>query len=190
MRTLVMTVVLLCLAGAGAARAFDVEEIEIHGFASTGYIKTDHNNYLVLSEDGSFEFNEAGLNVTTALSENLRVGVQLFSRDLGDVGNNDIELDWALLDYHWNEALGLRVGRIKIPMGLYNDTRDYDLLRTSILLPQGLYNVYFREAEIAYQGAGLYGNLALAAGGRLGYDLCGIRALAYKVGACLPLRWP
>ncbi len=173
MRKLVMTVVLLFLACGGMAHAFDPDNIEIHGFASTGYIKSEKNNYLLLSEDGSFEFNEAGINVTTALSDNIRVGMQLFSRDLGDVGNNDIELDWAFLDYHWNEALGLRAGRIKIPMGLYNDTRDYDMLRTSIFLPQGVYNVYFREAEIAYQGAGLYGNLSLAAAGRLGYDLYG-----------------
>ncbi|MCP4404356.1 MAG: hypothetical protein GY801_44530 [bacterium] len=131
MRTFGMTVVLLFLAGVGTAHAFDSDGIEIHGFASTGYIKTDQNNYLVLSEDGSFEFNEAGLNVTTSLSENIRVGMQLFSRDLGDVGNNNIELDWAFLDYQRNEALGLRLGRIKIPMGLYNDTRDDDMLRTS-----------------------------------------------------------
>ncbi len=173
MRQLGMTVVLLCLAGAGMAQAFDPDEIEIHGFASSGYIQSDHNNYLLLSEDGSFEFNEAGLNVTTSLSENIRAGMQLFSRDQGDVGNNDITLDWAFLDYRWKEALGLRLGRIKTPLGQYNDIRDYDMLRTSILLPQGLYNEFFREAMIAYQGAGLYGNISLGAGGRLGYDAYG-----------------
>ena len=171
MQKIVMTLVLLFLAGFGTAYAFDADEIEIHGFASTGYMKTDQNNYLLRSEDGSFEFNEAGLNVTTSLNENIRVGMQLFSRDLGSVGNNDVKLDWAFLDYQWKEALGLRVGRIKTPMGLHSDTRDYDMLRTSILLPQGVYNEYFREAEIAYQGAAVYGNIALGSGGRFGYDI-------------------
>jgi len=171
MRKILVTFILLFLAGAGTAHAFDADDIEIHGFASTGYLKTDHNNYLLLSENGSFEFNEAGLNVTTFLNDNLRAGMQVFSRDQGDVGNNDIKLDWAFLDYQWKEMLGLRVGRIKTPIGLYNETRDYDMLRTSILLPQGLYNTYYREAMMAYQGAGLYGNLPLAAGGRFGYDL-------------------
>ncbi len=171
MQKLVMVILILFLAGAGMAYAFDPDDIEIHGFASTGYIETNHNNYLLLSEDGSFEFNEAGINIATSLNDNIRVGMQLFSRDQGDVGNNDIKLDWAFLDYQWKEALGLRVGRIKTPLGQYNDTRDYDMLRTSILLPQGAYNEYFREAEIAYQGAGVYGNIALGSGGRFGYDL-------------------
>ncbi len=173
MRKFVMTIVLLFLAGVGTAHAFDPDELEIHGFASTGYIKTDKNNYLLLSEDGSFEFNEAGINVSTSLNENIRVGMQLFSRDLGNVGNNDVQLDWAFLDYQWKEVLGLRVGRIKTPAGLYSDTRDYDMLRTSILLPQGVYNEYYREVEIAHQGVALYGNIALGPGGRLGYEFFG-----------------
>ncbi len=169
----IMLAIILALAGGGAVQAFEAEELEIHGFASTGYIQSTENNYLVLSTDGSFEFNEAGLNVTTSLNDHIRVGMQLFSRDQGDVGNNAINLDWAFLDYQWKEAFGLRVGRIKTPLGLANETRDYDMLRASILLPQGTYNEYYREATAAYQGAGIYGNLSLASAGTLRYDLYG-----------------
>ncbi len=170
MQKLIIMFIVLFLSGAGMVYAFDLEELEIHGFASTGYMQSDANNFLVPSEDGSFEFNEAGLNIATALTNDIRAGIQLFSRDQGSIGNNDIKLDWAFLNYQWKEEAGVRLGKMKLPYGLYNDTRDYDMLRTSILLPQSVYNEDFRETLASYQGIGLNGNVALSVAGRLNYD--------------------
>lgn len=41
-----------------SATAFPLglNDIEVHGFASTGYMKSDGNNFLLPSEEGSFEF--------------------------------------------------------------------------------------------------------------------------------------
>ncbi len=36
--------------------------------------------------------------------------MQLFARDLGDIGNDEIQLDWAYADYFWIKWLSLRVG--------------------------------------------------------------------------------
>lgn len=155
------------------AHAFDPESIQIHGFASTGYLRSDHNNYLVQSKEGSFEFNEAGLNFSAVLTNDIRIGMQLFSHDIGEIGNNEVALDWAFLDYQHSNTFGIRVGKIKGPFGLYNEIQDYDMLYTSILLPQGIYNKYGRETFIAYQGIGIYGFVNLGSSGRLGYDLYG-----------------
>jgi len=171
MQQILFMIVLIVVFSTGTTYAFDLEEIAVHGFASTGYMKSDHNNYLVQSETGSFEFTEAGLNVSSELTGNFRAGMQLFGRDLGNIGNNNVKVDWAFLDYHWRETVGVRFGKIKLPVNLYNDIRDYDMLRTSIILPQGGYNEYYRETSVSYQGAGLYGNLPLQAVGRLGYDV-------------------
>ena len=170
MQRIVMTIAAVLLLFGGFSDAFDLDNVAIHGFGSTGYLKSDQNNYLVQSKEGSFEFNEAGLSVTADLTDNARAGIQLFSRDLGNVGNNAVILDWAFLDYHWKESFGIRLGKMKLPENLYNDTRDYDMLRSSILLPQSVYNEYYRESEAGYQGAGLYGNLPLGVIGRLTYD--------------------
>jgi hypothetical protein len=59
------------------------ESIDVHGFASQGFIKTNANNYLAQSKRGSFEFTEVGINFTKELTDNLRLGIQLFSRRLG-----------------------------------------------------------------------------------------------------------
>ncbi len=150
--------------------AFENSELTIHGFASTGYMKSNHNNFLLSSKEGSFEFNEFGINFNTSISDDIRIGAQLYSFDLGDIGNNEIALDWAFLDYHHKEEISIRLGKIKTPLGLYIETFDYDMLRTCILLPQGLYNKYLREAVIGLEGVDLYGKISMGTAGILGYD--------------------
>ncbi|MBI9016087.1 MAG: hypothetical protein JEZ07_02385 [Phycisphaerae bacterium] len=145
-------------------------KVDIHGFISQGYIKSSDNNFLVDSKDGSLEFNEMGINFSTQISNNLRVGMQLFSRDLGDVGNNDVVLDWAYGDYRFENWLGMRIGKIKVPMGLYNETRDADMLRTSILLPQSVYNEQIRDSTASLSGVGLYGDIATEGLGLFSYQ--------------------
>ena len=170
-RTLQILIISFHLISTEKGKALDIGKVSIHGFASTGYMRSDHNNFLLASEDGSFEFNEVGINLGTAISENMRVGIQLYSFDLGDIGNNEISLDWAFLDYEWKEWLGLRVGKIKTPLGLYNETQDYDMLRTCILLPQSVYNKYLRETSISIQGMAIYGQIPLSLAGKWKYDL-------------------
>ncbi|MDX9709667.1 MAG: hypothetical protein RBT64_08935 [Trichloromonas sp.] len=81
------------------------------------------------SKDGSFQINEFGLTLNGELSDNLRVGLQLLSRDLGAEGNNKINIDWGMADYRWRDWLGVRLGKVKLPIGLYNRGRDSDFLR-------------------------------------------------------------
>src|SRR5277367_840166 len=97
------------------------------------------NNYLTRSSRGSLEFAELGVNFQSQLTDRLSVGFQLFSRDLGPIGNYEMKADWFALDYHWRDWLGLRAGRIKLPFGLYNETSDIDAARVAVLLPQGFY---------------------------------------------------
>lgn len=145
--------------------------IDVHGFISQGYLYSDDNNVFADTEDGTFQFNEIGLNFSTELTDRLRAGLQLFSRDLGDLSNNEIELDWAYSDYRWRDWLGFRAGKIKIPYGLYNETRDIDLLRASVFLPASIYYEGDRDIVNALQGVGVYGDLALKWFGSFTYQI-------------------
>lgn len=142
---------------------------EIHGFVSQGFIKTSRHNYLARSERGSFEFAEVGINFTKQLSERLRVGMQLFVRDLGPVGNYKPQFDWFYLDYLFFDWLGLRAGRTKIPFGLYNEINDVDAARVPVLLPQSVYPTENRDYLLAQTGLELYGRIPLSVLGDLEY---------------------
>ncbi len=164
--------ILTAFANAGGAYELPSLGLDIHGFVSQGYLKSDDNNFLTAeTEDGSFQFNEVGINFNKQLTDSLHLGIQLLSRDQGVVGNNEVKIDWAYGDYRWRDWLGLRVGVMRIPLGLYNETRDLDFLRTGILLPQSVYNENLRDYFSRLRGVGVYGEIPLKRAGFLGYNL-------------------
>ena len=152
------------------AFAYDMGKVVIHGSVSQGYLKSNCNNYLAQTEEGTFEFNETAINFSVQPVEKLHIAFQLMSRDLGETRNNDIYLDWGYADYRFKDAFGIRVGKIKLPMGFYNQTRDVDFLRTNILLPQAVYDETYRAVLDAYQGGSVYGNIYIESFGDIEYE--------------------
>jgi len=148
------------------------ESVYLGGFVSQGYINTADYDYLMSdTRDGSGEFNEAAVIVSAQPLDDLRVGIQLLGRDFGSHTGPQVMVDWAYGDFRWRDELGLRAGRIKLPYGLYNQGRDVDMLRTSVLLPQSVYSERDRDLLIAYEGVGLYGNLPVGGWGEFDYEL-------------------
>lgn len=143
----------------------------IHGFVSQGGFVSTSNDYIGDSSRGSLAFFETGLNVSAEPADRLRAGVQVFARKVGDY-EVEPRIDWAFADYAWRPWLGVRAGRIKLPIGLYNEIADVDAARLPVLLPSGLYPVRNRDALIAHTGVGAYGTQPLACGraGELEYQ--------------------
>ncbi len=140
--------------------------LQFHGYAVQGFIYSNHNNWNTAdTTDGSSAWSEAVLNITAQPASKLRVGMQARYHLLGEYGNN-ISLDWALADYKFNEHTGIRVGKVKTPMGLLNESRDIDPAQLWALLPESVYPVASRDSTLAHYGAVVYGSVAL--GERLG----------------------
>ena len=154
-------------------RAFELGPVNINGFLSQGYINSSGNNFLSNSREGSTQYNEMAVTVSSQLSEKLRVGMQLLSRDLGSAGNNEIRLDWAFGDYHYDDLLGIRAGKVKLPLGLYNEGRDSDFMRPMVFLPQSIYDENKRDLMVAYKGLGIYGNVPAGSAGDFDYHVYG-----------------
>jgi hypothetical protein len=148
-------------------------QLQVHGFISQGFLLTSANDYLAHSSQGSFDFTEIGLNFTLPATDQLTLGVQIFSHALGPIGDYRATLDWYSVDYHWRDWLGFRAGRVKLPFGLYNDSSDIDAARTSILLPQSIYPAQNRDFLLAQTGGELYGYKELGGAGGLDYRLYG-----------------
>lgn len=168
--TRILSVLYLIMLSYSYSYAYSVEDVAIHGFVSQGYIKSSDNNFLADTEDGTFQSNEMGINFSKKLAESLKFGLQFFARDLGDVGNDKVEVDWGFGDYSFREWLGVRFGLIKTPAGLYSETRDIDNLRTCIILPQGIYNEWDRDTVKSMKGIGLYGNIPIKGAGTFRYQ--------------------
>ncbi|MCB2181405.1 MAG: hypothetical protein KQH63_05235 [Desulfobulbaceae bacterium] len=163
--------VLISLQETPTCLAFQIgNHLSLNGYLSQGYIESSGNNFFGDSLDGSFEINEFALTTNYIANNQLRLGLQLLSRDLGEEGNNEILIDWAVADYHWQDWLGLRLGKVKLPIGLYNQGRDTDFLRPMVFLPQSIYDENKRSLLVAATGGSIYGNFFLGNGGYLDYQ--------------------
>jgi len=137
--------------------------LQLHGFFSQSWLKTTDNNVFGQSgsASGSFDSREIGVNGSMRPMTNLLVSVQGLSRWAGEGSEGNFRLDYGFLDYTFftGEAsqLGARLGRMKTPLGFYNDTRDVPFTRPSILLPQSIYFDRTRKLALAADGGHLYG---------------------------------
>lgn len=150
------------------------KEIQVHGFFQQGFAISSGNNFLTMkTKDGSFSMTDGGINVSSRLSSKLRVGAQFFSRNVGDLGNGKVVLDWAFADYKFNDWIGIRAGKVKTTLGLFTDTQDMEFVHTWALLPQSVYPTDLRASTISHVGGDLYGEISLRKAGRLSYVLYG-----------------
>jgi hypothetical protein len=136
--------------------------IQVHGFLSQGFVYTNDNNWLTMNtSQGSAAFTDFGVNLSTHINDKLQVGAQGYDRNLGQLGQYHPSLDWAVADYRFKTWFGVRGGKVKTTLGLYNDTQDLDFLHTFALLPQSVYPIDLRDATIAHLGGDIYGNISL-----------------------------
>ena len=148
------------------------KEFQIHGFLSEGFGYTNDNNYLTMNTSkGSFAMTDGGVNISTRLTDKLRVGAQVYDRNVGKLGDWKPEVDWAFADYRFKDWFGVRGGKVKTTLGLYNDTQDQDFLRVFALLPQSVYPTDLRDSTIAHTGGDVYGTVGLKKGGSLQYNV-------------------
>jgi hypothetical protein len=107
---------LLTVAQAQQFKLFD-RNVQVHDFVSQGYVYTSGNNWLTMetTSNGSAGMTDMGMNVSTALNDRLRIGAQVYDRELGQLGQWHPSLDWAMLDFRYKPWLNFRGGKVIRP---------------------------------------------------------------------------
>jgi hypothetical protein len=170
MRTRLSIAVLLAWMTPSAAPGLEFVDgkLQVHGFASQAVVKSTDNNYFGDSPDTSFDFTEIGLNASYQSTPNLLFSGQLLVRRAGEMYDGTPSLDYGLVDFSpvsdTEKRLGVRLGRIKNPFGLYNETRDVPFTRPGIFLPQVIYYDKVRNLLLSYDGIMFYGDRYLDQG--------------------------
>jgi hypothetical protein len=174
-RILIKLLVACACVGTLSAQDFQFfnRDVQVHGFASQGFVSTNGNNWLTMKSGdglGSGQFTDFGGNVSIQVTDRLLVGVQVYDRDLGQLGKWHPQLDWAVASYKFKPWLRIRGGKVKTTMGLFNDTQDLDFLHTFALLPQSVYPTDVRDVTLAHTGLDVYGDIPVGEkGGTLSY---------------------
>jgi len=148
------------------------QDVQIHGFISQGAIYSTEYDYITKgSQDFSLDLQEIGINFQTDVSDNLHLGMQLLSRDVGVFGEGRVTIDWAYGDYYINDALQIAVGRVKNRLGFYTTIQDFDFLRTWAVLPSAIYDMGLRTINSTVDGIQLHGNIDTEMAGNIDYAL-------------------
>jgi len=157
-----------------AAQSLEDLNIQIHGYATQGFLYTTQNNiFTTSSSNGSPAWTEAVLNVGAQPMPKLRISVQARYFLLGNFGNA-ITLDFASADYKVNDKFGVRFGKVKTPSGLFNEIQDIDPSYIWALLPQSVYPITSRNSQLAHYGGVVYGTFNLGTNmGKLEYRAWG-----------------
>lgn len=157
----------LLLSGLLAASPVGADELvgpryQIQGFVAQGLVGSTNNNFFGDSRDGvSTRFTEAGLHGTWQALDAVRLSGQILYRRAGESDQDGVRVDYAQTDWQFYQTeasqLGLKFGKVKLPYGLYNETRDVPFTRSGILLPQSVYVDNSRDLLLAAPGAFLHG---------------------------------
>lgn len=146
----------------GCAWAFNNPSLQWHGFITQSALSTTANNFFGKTEKAiSTDFRELGLNGKARFMENFNLSSQILYRQAGNTDSNKLQMDFLSLDYRLavNQRFsgGALAGRSKIPLGLYNETRDVAHTRPGILLPQSIYFDRTRDLALSADGLQIYG---------------------------------
>ena len=172
-RTLILSAV-IGLASAIPGRAaitIDGTNVQVGGFFSQGWLDGTNNNFPTSDNGGTWDFREEGFNASTTVGSHLRIGAQIFAQKLGNIGNDQVKLDWADADYNFSPLFGLRAGRVKFPKGLYGEALDLDMVRPFVFLPSAVYNPVLRDFSSSFNGGMAYGSFNVGKSNSFDYEV-------------------
>jgi hypothetical protein len=158
-RIIIALLAITLAAGRAGSQSLDDLNIQIHGYATQGFLYSNVNNFFTTtSSNGSPAWDEAVVNISSQPIPKLRIGVQGRYSLLGNLGNA-ITLDWAAADYKVNNKFGVRFGKVKTPLGQFNEIQDIDPGYQWALLPQSVYPLESRNFQLAHYGGVAYGTI-------------------------------
>jgi hypothetical protein len=161
---------ILAIAPPTVAQA-DSGVVEVHGYGSWAYGRSDGNRYLGSTEDGSAKYVSLAVALASQASDRVWISTQVWwEADASEEGTATI--DYAFGEWRLSDALRLRLGKVKQPYGIYTEVFDVGTIRPFFWLPQGIYGPSGTVAE-AYKGIGFTGSVFAAGGWRFEYDLYG-----------------
>lgn len=156
---------LFALLSAPPSRADD--DLRFQGFVSQRLTSSSGKNDFFGDTAGklSTDYTEIGAGGSWRPRPQWLFSGQAIYRRGGESEENRVETDYLYLAYTpWESEAGhltAKLGKIKVPYGLYNDMRDTPMTRPGILAPQSIYLDSLRQLNQAANGFHLEGERVL-----------------------------
>lgn len=135
------------LTATSSARADELlSKLSVHGFLSQTYAHASDESATVvgITKDGTTDYRTAALQFSYAITEKDRLVVQLSHERIGIDPRAaflpDVAADWIFYERRFSDSTRLKVGRVPIPLGIYNEIRDAGTLLAFYRPPNALYS--------------------------------------------------
>ena len=149
---------LLGAVGTGARADDFSDRFTFQGYGYQHYLQSTKNDYLGAGNQGTWDENFLGLVLSATVTDKSKLWAQ-FQGSAAD----GTRFTWFFLDYQLSDNLRAHLGRVKMPLGFYNEIIDVKSLQLSALEP----TIYQGAADMvhdAYHGVGFDYEQDLAGG--------------------------
>jgi len=123
--------------------SFAQSNLSVHGYLSQGFAISNGNQIFGITKKGTFDYRNLALQFRYDYDSQSNIIVQFSHKRLGASPlmkvEEDVELDWAYFGYQAWEWLALKVGKIQLPFGIYNELRDVGVLLPFYQVPYACY---------------------------------------------------
>jgi hypothetical protein len=162
MLSLRKTVLGAAVAAALAAPAFaDDQLLTIHGFGNQDYWRSGDTGFLASGPHGTWQNDDLGLVFRGTVNDKVHLNAMIQAD-----ATEPVQMLWYFVDWQLSDALTVKAGRVKMPLGIYNEYIDTRGLQIAALTPL----MYYDALDIvhdAYQGIGLDYDYSLGHYGKL-----------------------
>jgi len=123
--------------------SFAQNGLSVHGYLSQAYAISDGHQISGISDKGTTDYRTLAFQFRYEMNEQNNIIVQFSHKRLGlsplMSHVEAVELDWAFYQYHFSEETSIKVGKIQLPFGIYNEIRDVGTLIPFYRLPSSTY---------------------------------------------------
>jgi hypothetical protein len=114
--------------------------LSIHGYLTEAYAKSDGLPIQGITKDGTWDYYVAALQMRYAITDDDHLVLQVRGRRVGNslLSDNDIALDWAYYSHNFGPVTA-KVGKIPLPLGLYNEIRSVGTVLPFFRAPASIY---------------------------------------------------
>lgn len=106
-------------------------KITVNGYLSQAYAISDGNQILGIPKQGTADYRTAAVQMRADMTPQDTFSVKLRHERIGEspfqAFQPDVALDWIFYEHKLGDS-AIKVGRVKIPFGLFNEVRDVGTL--------------------------------------------------------------
>lgn len=134
-----------------AAAAEIPEKLQIFGHLTQAYGESSQGSIQGATEEGTTDLRKIAVQFRWEISERDTAVVQLAHERRGNdflfPEHDEVEIDWAFYEMRPTPTTTLKVGRLNVPLGIYNEVRDVGTLLPFFNLPISFYAGVLDSAE-------------------------------------------